>query len=488
MTPGREKYPLLKGDFEDCQEEKHVIGISEIGEMDLLNLNEINIEKLKGFESSNNFKYKMLAIRLLEWSPGCRESVEPFISTFFQISSLKTAHKVLFVLFIISLVFSFPTYLVRWDMDIDRKVYCCAFCVRFAAWVITIPSSIYIIIRLSNYLGVLDGIIEKRCSTDEANGFFEDILRIIKKEVLNKHLIMVVWSLVSIVLDVLLVLIAFKFGKTLKEYQNQSYLNPPPPSSITPGRKKEGMSESSKMSQSNNLNEIIGQGDEIKTMDAKKENEIGKEKEIELVKNEVEDPKKSEKLKKDGQEKKSDTAGNKPKPRNKTPERSGLYFGSKNESDVSSISLNHDMSIEHKNKKKPNKNISSPSQRDIDQSKRNSIKPTNNEHLNQMRLEENRSRNSVARFELPPGFTALNNTFSEPYQPPIIANRPLLAIVPTHPSPNPLLGQPPQSIEPFEPQTIERGVEYPEEPNQDSEIRPGTIYVNYQGYQPSFYE
>jgi len=76
VTPGRFKYPHLKGSPDPCIKDMTSISLNSIGELDLFSINGLDFISNSGYTTKNDYQYYLLAGRRLPWHPNCNYLIE----------------------------------------------------------------------------------------------------------------------------------------------------------------------------------------------------------------------------------------------------------------------------------------------------------------------------------------------------------------------------------------------------------------------------
>ena len=153
ITQGREKYKLLRGDYENCRKDDSVWSLSEMGERDFLDINNINHQRLITFDSKNDYRYRLQAGRVLDWSPSCQDIVPAMTEKPEEIKRVEKQYNTLFVLYIISLVFSCLSLfaMIFGTFILQRKIVKIAFFVRLCAWIMVVPSIVICFVQARRF-------------------------------------------------------------------------------------------------------------------------------------------------------------------------------------------------------------------------------------------------------------------------------------------------------------------------------------------------
>ena len=178
VTPGRTRYPLLQGYWENCQKDYSAVAVSEVGEQDLFNWNNVPYQKLPNYGVNNNYKYDLMLVPYLEWDPACQKEVPNVLNMNQNSDSLVSSFFVLFVLYIISFIGSLICYMVAF-VGLDDKsrkcIYSVVFGIRAAFFIMVLPSLIIVYKKAGELGDTFGNITSKNCSTDTANANFSTL-------------------------------------------------------------------------------------------------------------------------------------------------------------------------------------------------------------------------------------------------------------------------------------------------------------------------
>ena len=223
LTSGRSKYKLLQGDHVSCRKDNGAVYLNELGEKDYFDINSLDYGKLTEFDANNNYKYKLTFGKVLEWSPDCSEIVPSMRDKPQDLVDLYKQYKILFVLYIISLVFGsiyFIVVLLSLVVGFDnsagstgeksRQIYKCAFIVRLIFFSLVIPSILICTIKLNQFSNYFSNITQLSCSNSEGNANFKLISEDIDNKVHKKNIVMLSLSLSGIAIEFFLIILYLK--------------------------------------------------------------------------------------------------------------------------------------------------------------------------------------------------------------------------------------------------------------------------------------
>lgn len=204
LSAGRKKYPLLIGDYDNCKKDTAAVSLAAIGEADFFDINSINSRALPEFNTNNKYRYVLAAGKPLEWSPSCFDTVESMNDKQTDIGKVYSAHKVLFVLYIISLSVSAITFIFRFGFSVSglNMVYKILFLIRLVFWLLVVPSLIIIFARFNSFYRFFQNITDLKCSSDANNAQFQSIADDMKTKVQAKHRVMLLLSIGGMIIEI----------------------------------------------------------------------------------------------------------------------------------------------------------------------------------------------------------------------------------------------------------------------------------------------
>src|SRR3990167_4371624 len=232
-SPGRQVYELLKGDRTSCIEDPTVLSIDEIGETDLLNLNQINHQRMFGFDTSNNWKWKMMAARFIDWSPSCQDTVASISDKTADLETLGKDYFTMFVIYIISFVLSIIAILVQRAAWFTRrgKQYKWFFFGRIMTFILIAPSLIICTAKSGQFLSFFKSIADLECSNSETNDIFAKMAEDIRVKVVSKTVLFMLLGYLGFTVEVITANFDFKCGLL---DSSSSFVYPEVTSSVVP--------------------------------------------------------------------------------------------------------------------------------------------------------------------------------------------------------------------------------------------------------------
>jgi hypothetical protein len=184
ITPRRDKYPLLFGEYSLCRVDNTAWSVDEMGETSFFNNNVLNYARFPEFETSDNYKIKLQLARTLEWSPDCQETVpvmtgkkEELNETYKQFKIMVTVYSVAFGFTIIVICGNFFIFLMSW-----KQVYKLTFVFRVLMFSMALPPIVIVYTRTRNFYKFFDRIQELGCSNNDTNRNFAEFTDSVKKD------------------------------------------------------------------------------------------------------------------------------------------------------------------------------------------------------------------------------------------------------------------------------------------------------------------
>ena len=226
LAPGRAKYKLLKGDFDGCQTDPSAWSVGDMGEADFFSLNNIDVSRLTGYDLNNNYRYRMMVSRFMEWSPSCSSVVESFQGQKNSFSSLQQQYKILFGIYIasfaISIICIFGEAIGAAQLFMNSFMHFSSkgtllkifFPIRLGAWILVAPSIIIVTSQSVQLWRSFLSIADLSCSDADSNKFLTQIGQTISDNLGRKNTIMIVLSFVEMGIEIILALvILIKYGQ-----------------------------------------------------------------------------------------------------------------------------------------------------------------------------------------------------------------------------------------------------------------------------------
>jgi hypothetical protein len=213
ITGGRKPYLLLLGDYSSCKKDSLAWSVSEIGEKDFFDINGHSYSQFIEYSVSNNYKYKMLVARFLDWSPECKDIVPSLQNQAKEMKQRYTQHKILFGLYIASFCIGVISLgaLGAFTFGGKSTLYKVAFMVRLCSWILIAPSTILCTASTSKMVNYFKNVTSLGCSNQENNENFELIAKDMYNKVHYRNLVMVLLSYIGIFLEVVMCFVVLKF-------------------------------------------------------------------------------------------------------------------------------------------------------------------------------------------------------------------------------------------------------------------------------------
>jgi hypothetical protein len=230
-SPGRVPYLLLKGDQTSCIQDPNVWSVDEIGETDLLTLNNINYAKLLTFETSNNWRWQLSVGRFIDWSPDCKDTVPSISDKTDDLNSIANQYLTMFVLYIISFVMTIISLLARTlscVQEMSKPYKWCVF-IRVVAFTLIAPSLIICTAKASQFLSFFKSIIELGCSNDTTNSILARMAEDIREKIVSKTVLFTIMGFGAFFCDIITVCIDLNcgfVGSSKSEVNPQLYTSP----------------------------------------------------------------------------------------------------------------------------------------------------------------------------------------------------------------------------------------------------------------------
>jgi hypothetical protein len=183
-TAGRNKYSLMNGEYEACIEDKLAWSVGQVGEKTFFDLNTVPYENLLSYGFSDDYKYKLMLGRVLEWSPFCSDTVPTMSTKKNDLTEIAYQYTVLIITYSIS--FSFAVILIFLMFMAARSskttlLYKVFFVLRLCFFVLSFPSLILTVMRVNSFIKYLNKVVDLQCTNDQTNENFRGSAEFIKK-------------------------------------------------------------------------------------------------------------------------------------------------------------------------------------------------------------------------------------------------------------------------------------------------------------------
>jgi len=223
-TAGRDRYKLLIGDYESCQNDPTSWSLAEIGEKDYFDINDVPYGKLTTFDTNNDYKYKLFAGRYLEWSPSCSDAVPSLTKKGEDLTYIKKQMLILLILYsiVIGLMGIYNIAQVLLFLDDKKKIYKRVYFARLVAFVLIAPSLIIVTVHTGRFVKYFKNIVDIKCSTDDSNVQFEKIYTHYDQKVYKRVVVMIVLAFCNLIVDSLVAMIFLGVHETIGEWLDRA--------------------------------------------------------------------------------------------------------------------------------------------------------------------------------------------------------------------------------------------------------------------------
>ena len=224
VTPDRQRYRLLKGYSGSCYKDENAISLGEIGETELFDLNGVDYKNLIQFQTSNDFKYKLFAARLVEWSPDCKDMVVEVGNKSNDAQTLQDSFstvKIVYIIVTIISLFLFFRFVCVESGPI--KVYYLLFALRLILFIILISLIFNLNTKIKGIESYLDDISSKNCSSTETNANFKDLSIKFSEKVSVYTKWYIITSIAGFFFEIVMLLIVIIMGKSEERQLENGY-------------------------------------------------------------------------------------------------------------------------------------------------------------------------------------------------------------------------------------------------------------------------
>lgn len=220
LSPGREKYKLLKGDYDDCDKDVDAWSVSDMGEKDFFDLNGLPHRKLRDYNSDNKYVIRFMASRTIEWSPACKDSVPSIVSKSETFKSAITAVNNLVIIYSIAFGFNILLAIASMVMLLDRNT--CMYKVVMIFKLLFYLAALVplaILLNKTSEIGKFYGELDKlKCSTNKINEFISTLNHSTEENAKYKLILSLVFLMLAFAIDCLQMCISLKCFDFFKEY------------------------------------------------------------------------------------------------------------------------------------------------------------------------------------------------------------------------------------------------------------------------------
>lgn len=217
VTDNRQQYRLMDADYTKCTKNPAYTELYDMGELDILAINSVNVGGLPKFSTSNQYRWKMMAGSVTEWSPDCPVQMSTFAAKVGTIPYLVIQYKILYGVFIGSFCLMMIIYIGYFfsvcSVAKDDKTcqFYCIFVLRMLSWVISFPSMIIVTYQLVTFRDMFAKLVSAKCSNQVINSVVASNFENFDSNILSSILIMITLSVSAVIIEMFCVAIVFSF-------------------------------------------------------------------------------------------------------------------------------------------------------------------------------------------------------------------------------------------------------------------------------------
>lgn len=223
LTPDREKYKLLKGDFKSCHKDESAWQVGEMGEKTFLDLNNFDYRKFPEFGVSDSVKYRIMVASIFEWSPSCSDSIQTLIVKSDDIDSIEYQYFVLIIVFSISFGLNILCLICQcWCILGENKIlYSVGIVVRIVCLALCFPSIVITYRKTVESHKFFTEIAAMNCSNDQTNASFKTLVDYHLGSLSGKSKAVIGLAISGFLIEMMLMVIVFACYETSGEFASK---------------------------------------------------------------------------------------------------------------------------------------------------------------------------------------------------------------------------------------------------------------------------
>ncbi len=203
LADGRPKYALLVGDHRQCIQDPTAWYLESLGEVEFFRKNDLHVQHLVNFSTSDDFQYRIAVSSFLDWSVDCANQDPNLSGQSRELDQLRNHMRLLFILFTVSLAgWAVSTVVTVWSVVRELfRLYRIALIVCFCSFVMVAPSLIICFIGSLNFLRSMEAINKQNCAPPHLTSIYNGISEQINSGLKRSLLLSVVLFSVSFVFE-----------------------------------------------------------------------------------------------------------------------------------------------------------------------------------------------------------------------------------------------------------------------------------------------
>ena len=177
ITPGRKRYELLRGATEGCFKDNAAVYLSQIGEREYFDSNQVPYFRLVDYHVENSYRYFQFASRVLQWSAACNTLIPQVRHLSTDIIDVSTKSSTLSTVNIIALIILIPSMFCMFcavvDTNPENGITFVSLGCSLLGYGLLLPYLIILYKKAHEFMNTFNQIQGQRCSDDNTNGVFE---------------------------------------------------------------------------------------------------------------------------------------------------------------------------------------------------------------------------------------------------------------------------------------------------------------------------
>ena len=207
-SPGRTAYELKLGEFSACREDKTAFSVGEMGEKTFFDINGLGYNQLTAYSVSDDYKYKLLASRTLDWSPDCADTVPTMQAKNQELEAISIDFRNMVIVYSISFAFTVITmigsFIIMVGAHKEIQRFKIIFICRTLFFIMTVPVLVLVYVKVREFYKFFDRIHQLECSTGETNANFVDLTTSVKGKAGYKTEVALGVCIAGYIVDILL--------------------------------------------------------------------------------------------------------------------------------------------------------------------------------------------------------------------------------------------------------------------------------------------
>ena len=179
ITPGRKRYELLRGATEGCIKDNAATYLSQIGERELFDNNQVPYFRLVDYHVESSYRYVQYASRSLQWAAACNSLIPKIQHVTTDIIDVSTKSSTLSTVNIIALIILICSMACMCcsvaDTEAEKGLTFVSLGCTLIGFGILLPYLIILFKKTHEFAKTFDEIQNQKCSDSNTNGVFEQM-------------------------------------------------------------------------------------------------------------------------------------------------------------------------------------------------------------------------------------------------------------------------------------------------------------------------